>query len=1289
MSAGPDLFADGGDTGALMARLDWAATPVGPVTDWPATLRAAVRLVLSSRYPMLLLWGSEFTQLYNDAYSALIGAKHPAALGGDVRITLAEGWDVLRPIIEEALSTGVASWVPALRLRLDRAGYPEEAYFSVSHAAIRDDRGGNVGVFAVCSEVTEQVVGERRLRLLRDLSLRGGQTSTAQHTCDELIGSVAEHPLDVPFAAIYLRDGDLLRRMAGVGFAPAGVTLDDTVLPSVLPLRGGGSVDRWALRRAAAGEVGTVSPVTELLTVPAGPWGDPVDVALALPLPSADRTQPLGVLLVGVSPSRGLDEAYRSFVGLLSQQVSVAVRNARAYEEERARAEALAELDRVKTDFFTNVSHEFRTPLTLMLGPLADALADPGDPLSAGQRSRVDTAWRNANRLLRLVNNLLSFASLEAGRAPRSARPVDLPAATTELVGVFRAAVERAGLRLVVDCPPLPRAVVLDPTHWETIVANLLSNALKFTFVGHIRVALSSDGGAVRLTVADTGIGIAARERSRLFERFHRVRGARSRSHEGSGIGLALVQELVRLQGGDVEVASELGVGTTFTVEFPWSAVQPTATVPPSDDPAAARPAAARPAEAARPADAAAVPAANAAALPDGASQAPPIGSGVAYAAAQEALQWVAGEAPAAAAPAPTDADPDPPDDPLRDAHILVADDNADMRAYLTRLLTAQGWQVEAVGDGEAALAAVRRRRPDLVLTDVMMPRLDGFQLLRALRRDDDTATVPVVVVSARAGREASVEGLALGADDYVVKPFSAPELMARVRGTMRLARARAAHTRPPPEPVDAADLVAAGRAMEAAVRSLTEQARALLAGRQAVTTLTDAGGNPRLRVAVPDDAVGDPGTPVVSTPVAPPDPGQPVGTLVVRGGDRPFGSIDRELLRPVGQMLATLARRTWRAGQDPPIAAALRRDLLPGLLPDIAGCEVAVGHPRAGADADVGGDWYDVCQLADGRVLLAVGEVAGSGLAAVTMMGQLRAAARAYAAHGDPPAAVLDRLGAVLRRMDPGACATALIGYLDPVTGGFQWCSAGHPAPLRIAAGQPARWLPGVPGGPLGTLTGRPDTSHATLPPGAVLLFCTDPTMGDRGAATDERTLVLQRRAGEVQPGAGHVRDIVDAVLVDGPDGDGDDTPVLAVRRDARARTVTPTPISEVDSLWTYPADPYAAAAMRRDLRRALQQADVDSEAVFDLLIAASEAVNNAVEHAQRPTRPQVEVRLSIADGTARVAVRDFGSWRGRRPAMDRGRGAALMSAVAQVRVLPTERGTTVVIERAVSTGR
>src|SRR6185503_12522767 len=276
---------------------------------------------------------------------------------------------------------------------------------------------------------------------------------------------------------------------------------------------------------------------------------EPTHTALLLPLTRPGLAQPYGVLIAGVSPRRALDDRYRGFFELAAEHISAAIANARTLEEERRRAEALAELDRAKTAFFSNVSHEFRTPLTLMLGPLEDLLAGRLGAVADAQRAQHEVVHRNALRLLKLVNSLLDFSRIEAGRVQASFEPTDLAAVTIELASMFRSAVERAGLELVVDCPPLPAPVHVDRAMWEKIFLNLLSNAFKFTLEGRIAVRMRVQGGAVELDVADTGCGIPPDELANVFTRFHRVPGARSRSHEGTGIGLALAQELVRIHG--------------------------------------------------------------------------------------------------------------------------------------------------------------------------------------------------------------------------------------------------------------------------------------------------------------------------------------------------------------------------------------------------------------------------------------------------------------------------------------------------------------------------------------------------------------------------------------------------------------------------------------------------------------------------------------------------------------------------------------------------------------------
>nr|WP_263971648.1 ATP-binding protein [Leptolyngbya ohadii] len=419
----------------------------------------------------------------------------------------------------------------------------------------------------------------------------------------------------------------------------------------------------------------------------------------------------------------------------------------------------MAELDRAKTTFFSNVSHEFRTPLTLMLGPAEDALSDRDEPLLPNQQQRIEVIQRNGLRLLKLVNTLLDFSRIESDRISAVYEPTDLATLTAELASVFRSAIERAKLRLVVDCPPLHEPIYVDREMWEKIVLNLISNAFKFTFTGTITVRLHLVGNHVELAVQDTGIGIPAVEMGHLFERFYRVKGAQGRTFEGSGIGLSLVQELVKLHSGTVEVSSVEGEGSCFHVLIPTGCAHL-----PAERIGATR------------------------TLASTATGASPY--------VEEALRWLPQENESTQAItrqeeretpfAPTYAHTSS----SASSRILLVDDNADMRGYLKRLLT-QRWQVETAANGAIALDMIQQQLPDLVLTDVMMPEVDGFQLLKTLRADPITQSIPIILLSARAGEEATVEGLEAGADDYLIKPFSARELVARVETQLQMSQLR------------------------------------------------------------------------------------------------------------------------------------------------------------------------------------------------------------------------------------------------------------------------------------------------------------------------------------------------------------------------------------------------------------------------------------------------------------------------------------------------------------------
>jgi signal transduction histidine kinase/DNA-binding response OmpR family regulator len=739
-----DWLIGGGEMGKLIRSMDWAQTPLGPIESWPQSLCTTVSLCLASNFPISLVWGPNHVQIYNDGYWPICGGKHPHSMGQDFTQCWASAW----PVIGEAFAcacTGETSYLEDQRIFIDRNGYLEETFFTFSFSPIRDETGAIGGLFHPVTETTSRMLSERRTRGLRDLATRTSKAQTMEEACKLTVEALAEYELDVPFALFYVFDalGKEARLTASTGIKVG--TLASPVIVNLEQSQPSG----WPWMEVAHSRhtqlFSNLERRFEHLAV--GPYPESPKKALALPIIPPGCENPIGLLIAGVSSRLPLTESYRVFYELTAAAVTAAVANARAREEEIKRTRALAEIDRAKTAFFSNISHEFRTPLTLLLGPLEDELAERTDPLPAERRERLEAAHRNSLRLLKLVNTLLDFSRIEAGRVQANYQRTDLAAFTAELAGIFRSAIEKAALVLAIDCPALPEMIYVDQEMWEKIVLNLLSNALKHTFEGCISVKLSWCGDHVKLVVADSGIGIPEAALPHLFERFHRVEGARSRSNEGTGIGLALVRELVSFHGGTVRAESQENKGSTFTVTIKAG----TAHLP-SERVSAKRDLTATAAQTAAP-----------------------------Y--VVEALQWL----PNASSQSNSYRRSDD-----ADVRILLADDNADMRDYLKRVLEDGGFAVEAVNNGRAALDAIKRATPpDLVLTDVMMPELDGFGLLAAVRGDPDLEGLLVILLSARAGEEARLEGLAAGADDYLVKPFGARELRARVDGAINLARLR------------------------------------------------------------------------------------------------------------------------------------------------------------------------------------------------------------------------------------------------------------------------------------------------------------------------------------------------------------------------------------------------------------------------------------------------------------------------------------------------------------------
>ncbi|WKL57670.1 response regulator [Asticcacaulis sp. ZE23SCel15] len=743
LSAAPDFLKGEAELARLMRAHDWDKTPVGPPELWPRSLKTAIRIMLTSRQPIWVGWGAELTYFYNDAYKSIIGGKHPWALGKPVSEVWREIWFDIEPLLAKAMTGDEGIYVEDQLLIMERNGYPEETYYTFSYSPIPDDDGGVGGIICANTDDTQRVIGERQLALLRDLAAKTANCRTAEDVFAQADKALCSNAHDMPFSLFYCLTGDAPKLKMACGLDQEHAATD----PQVWPIE----------QMRQTGEAVIVDDLSvQFADLPKGAWDKAPTRAVLLPVTLSGEAL-AGVLVVGLNPYRLYDEAYQSFLQLVTGQIGASISSATAFEAETRRAEALAELDRAKTAFFSNISHEFRTPLTLLLGPIEDALAD--HQTIPDNRIRMDVAHRNALRLLKLVNTLLDFARIEAGRAEAAFVPTDLGAFTADLASTFRSAMDKAGLTFSIACETLPEPAYIDRDMWEKVVLNLISNAFKYTLKGEVTVSLIHTDQQAELTVADTGVGICPQELPNVFKRFHRIAGTQGRTYEGSGIGLSLVQELVALHGGRVEVDSELGVGSAFRVILPLGRNHLPQTQVRDDR---------------------------------GGRSVAAIG---AEAYVEEALRWLPGDVPALSPPShgastllPTEAADH--DHATAGARIVLADDNADMRDYVQRLLSAH-YEVEAVADGEAAWAAILRKAPDLVLTDVMMPRLDGFGLLARLRTFEATHKIPVVMLSARAGEEARVEGLEAGVDEYLTKPFSARELMARVRSQLQMAALR------------------------------------------------------------------------------------------------------------------------------------------------------------------------------------------------------------------------------------------------------------------------------------------------------------------------------------------------------------------------------------------------------------------------------------------------------------------------------------------------------------------
>jgi signal transduction histidine kinase/FixJ family two-component response regulator/anti-sigma regulatory factor (Ser/Thr protein kinase) len=1288
----PDLAAaveSGGEMGRLFAEFDWANHPLGTPAQWPAEMRTTVATTLASRFPInLWLSPDDLFTMYNEAYIPILGNRHPAALGMRGEGVWWDIWDSIGPLIESVFTSGKAVWVDDLLLPVITGGRRQERYFTFSYGPLIGDSGAVYGVVATVAETTERVLGERRLHLLNAVASATMET----HTVDDAVGAAvsvcADQPDDVPFLAAYVRGADA-----------ADTTLRGAT-PSVLPLLPPTleKLTHWepaARSRAEVQIIENVSSVIRGLHMVLG--ADCPDQALVLPL---GENAIAGALVVGTNSRCPLDEQYLAFCQLLADQLSSALASVVSHEQQRQRADALAELDRAKTAFLTNVSHEFRTPLTLLLGPLEDALADVGSHTVLAERLRM--ARRNAGRLLRLVDSLLQFSRVEAGRATTKLVCTDVGALTSQIASSFTELCERAGLELVLDCH---RALAdVDQDMWETIMLNVISNAVKYTLSGSITVSVHSGDnppgddaghagaregragrpGRVLVSVRDTGVGISEADLKRLGERFFRADTARGRSVEGTGIGLSLVRGLVELQQGGMQIASELDRGTTVAITLPKSL-------------------------AATPIDHA---------LADLLDNPYVV----------EADQWVE--------PLPIEAAPAEDDRKL----VLIADDNADMRAHIDRVLSVH-WRTVLVADGEAALRATYELRPDAIVTDVMMPKLDGFDFVAAIRRDTELAATPIVMLSARAGNEAVSEGYAGGADDYLPKPFRSRELIERVAARLSAAgRERAGQQQ---------------REAELRHTSATAQLDAALQAADSVAGIADAllaspvgsGGAPIVVIGlldveennvrfeyagpVPAEFRDRYHVATLDTPLVPIDVIKTGQRMVIadtlalapryghvvhetahnvrscvsqplRGHDgkvigslgllwptpQDFDASELEMYARIAEITQSAVSRVRSAQREHRIAVDFQEHLLDLDRGSTAAVVAAVYQP-GGEAMRVGGDWYLVAPLQQpGQIAVSVGDVVGHGLPAAIVMSRLRAAVSATALTGADPGAVLSSLDRYAAAVPGARCATVSYAVIDtgqPATAdgtsSLTYSCAGHPYPLLVTPDHAPVFLQAGRRPPVAAWEShrKANTAEHDLPAGSMLLLYTDGLIERPGETLDEGFARLQAAAAyRAELSVGEFCDeLLDRMAP--PDGYTDDVVLLAVR---------PSHTTARSFATVLPAAPVNIPEARHRLRDWLTGIALDPRRQADILLATGEAVTNAVEHGSGgDSLRTVSIEAFLRGHTVSATISDTGRWSGDSSASQRslqgGRGLTMINGLADhVKTVRTAHGTRITLD-------
>ncbi|MCS3797429.1 ATP-binding protein [Niastella sp. OAS944] len=729
-----NFLSGGGEMGERIRKFDWTTTPLGDPESWDHGLRTCVRIILTSAQPMFVWWGPSLISIYNDSYAQFLGIKHPSALGAKAEDIWKEIWELLVPKIK-SVERNEGTYDESMLFIMERKGYQEEVYVNFCYCPAPGDDGTVKGVFCVCADNTERIINERALQTLRDLGAVVYDEDASEVNYGVVTEALSKNNKDFPFAYIYKIDEAGKKAVVA---ASTGTENKQYILPAEIDLANLTAITGDLCHAYHSNKVVVTGIKKSQDDLPKGAWDKAATKFVFIPICATGSNTPYAILFAALNPYRQFDGAYHQFCELIGERISLEINKMLAWKEERKRAEALEQIDKAKTVFFSNISHEFRTPLTLILSPLEEMINQHNGSLPVADKQNLETAHRNALRLLKLVNTLLDFSRIESGRQHASYVLTDIVEFTKKLASNFRSVIEKAGLQLVIHADAFIQPVYIDRSMWEKIVFNLLSNAFKYTLKGSITVELGNADGFAVLKVKDTGVGIPAEELPRMFERFHRVQQVYGRTHEGTGIGLSLIKELVQLHSGEINVESELHVGSIFTVKIPL---------------------------------------------------------GKEHLPAQQVSVQTDEEESLTSSMYVEEAGTLLVKDNNADMHVngteqnlplvLVADDNGDMREHIQTILS-NCFNVITAVNGQDALQKVFELKPALVLSDIMMPVMDGIELLKEIKENKATVHIPVILLTARAGEESRIVGWETGADDYLTKPFSSKELIARISSQIK-----------------------------------------------------------------------------------------------------------------------------------------------------------------------------------------------------------------------------------------------------------------------------------------------------------------------------------------------------------------------------------------------------------------------------------------------------------------------------------------------------------------------